>query len=45
MLVLRQETDAFAVSRDNICATQFHSEKNQPVGLQLLKHFVELAER
>jgi glutamine amidotransferase len=34
---------ASSVWKDNVYATQFHPEKSQKVGLQLLKNFVELA--
>ena len=34
---------ASSVWRHNVYATQFHPEKSQTVGLQLLKNFVELA--
>jgi glutamine amidotransferase len=37
------ETFASSVWKDNVYATQFHPEKSQKVGLQLMRNFVELA--
>lgn len=36
---------ASVVARENVCAIQFHPEKSQQVGLQILKNFVKLAQK
>lgn len=38
------ETFASSIWKNNVFATQFHPEKSQAVGLQILKNFVDLAE-
>jgi imidazole glycerol-phosphate synthase subunit HisH len=37
------DTFASSIWKDNVYATQFHPEKSQKIGLQLLKNFVDLA--
>lgn len=38
------ETFASSIWKENVYATQFHPEKSQTIGLQLLRNFVSLAE-
>ncbi len=37
------DTFAAAIARDNLIATQFHPEKSQKAGLQIVKNFIELS--
>jgi glutamine amidotransferase len=39
------DTFAAAIARGNLVATQFHPEKSQRAGLQMVKNFAELAEK
>ena len=38
------DTFASAVARGNLIATQFHPEKSQRAGLQILKNFIALSD-
>jgi glutamine amidotransferase len=39
------DTFAAAIARGNLVATQFHPEKSQRAGLQMVKNFVELTDK